>query len=154
MAAQGAATDEEGPYRLTFVVANTILAANEPIEGEAQLELRLGELAKLSGSGGGPLAFEFVEVAGDRRVIPAWTADCAVHELRAGQPMTSAIKKSGSWSDDGPNADFYRAFFQGPDVRLPAGDWEITAIALFAEGLGCGGRSQELRTPIRVTVVE
>lgn len=151
-ATQGAVTDEEGPYRLTFVVANTTPAANEPIEGQAQLELRLGQRAQLSGAGGGPFAFEFAEITGARKVIPVWDAACAGHEVRAGAPLASRIVKSGGWSDEEPDADFYRAFFQGPEVRLPPGVWDITALATFSEGAGCGGRSVALRATVRVEV--
>ncbi len=150
----GLEVDVDGPFRLTFAIPVNTVRAGDAVIGQAQLELTDGIETTLSGSGGGPLAFEFRELTGDRRMIPAWTADCAAHRLRAGEPITSAIKKSGGWTDEEPHADFYRTFFQGPDVRLPVGDWEITAVAVFGEGPGCGGRSHELRAPVLVRVLE
>lgn len=85
---------------------------------------------------------------------PVWTADCAKHSLAADRPMVSAITKSGGWSDDQPDAQFYRDFFTDPVVRLPAGEWDITAIAMFVEGEGCGGASHDLRATVRVRITD
>jgi hypothetical protein len=68
--------------------------------------------------------------------------------------MVSPIKKSGGYSDSQPDAAFYRAFFADPLVRLPAGEWDITAIAVFTEGLGCQGVSHSMSATIRVVVTE
>jgi hypothetical protein len=149
----GTASDEAGPFRLRFAVVSTTVRQDEPILGQSQLELMVGQQAALSGSAGGPLSFEFVEVTGDRRMIPVWDAACAPHEVRAAAPLVSEITKSGGWSDDEPNGAFYREFFMSPDVLLPPGEWDITAIASFVAGRDCTGPSHELRATIRVRVI-
>lgn len=35
--------------------------------------------------------------------------------------------KSGGWSEDDPNAGFYRRFYSNPELLLPAGNYEISA---------------------------
>ncbi|MEP6638066.1 MAG: hypothetical protein ABJC39_01840 [Chloroflexota bacterium] len=144
--------DVVGPFQLTFALPLTTLASGDAIEGEAQLALMAGNQAKVFGSGGGLLAFEFQQIGGGRHIEPVWTADCAPHTLATNQPMRSAITKSGGWSNDQQDAQFYRDFFADPVVRLPIGEWDITAVAMFVEGEGCGGASHTLRASIRVRI--
>ena len=150
--APAAAVDVEGPFRLTFVLPRSTWMASEAITGQAQLALTAGDQVALSGSGGGLLGFGFAEVGGTRQMGPGWTADCRRYALAAAAPMTSAITKSGGWSEDQPDAAFYRGFFNDALVHLPAGQWDITAVASFIEGPGCGGTSHEMRATVRVTV--
>ena len=83
---------------------------------------------------------------------PAWRADCAPHDISTDHPLTSAITKSGGWSGEEPNAAFYRSFFADPIVRLPVGDWDITAIAQFVDGEGCPGAAHELQATLRLRI--
>lgn len=147
----GQATDAYGPFRLTFVLPRTTWGSNEAIEGEAQLALTVGTEVQVFGSSG-LLAFEFREVGGDRHMEPVWNLNCARYSLAADRPMVSKITKSGAWSDDEPDSDFYRGFYMDPVVRLPAGEWDITAIAMFAVEPGCGGGSPGLRATVRVLI--
>jgi hypothetical protein len=144
----------DGPFQLTFVLPRTSWHSGEAIVGEARLSLIRGAKAQLSGSGTGLVAFRFRDLSGNRLVEPAWTADCKHYLLAAGDPIDSEITKSGGWSEDEPNADFYRAFFADPDLHLPGGDWEITAIASFLEGPSCDGPGHLIETPIRIHVEE
>ena len=148
------AADARGPYRLTFTVPRTAWSTTDAIVGDAQLALIAGLQTRIFGSGAGVLAFEFQEVTGDRHVAPIWTADCAPYVLAANQPIRSAITKSGGWSADQPDAQFYSDFFADPIVRLPPGTWDITALASFVEGEGCGGVSRALRATVRVHVTD
>jgi hypothetical protein len=140
------------PFRLVFEMPTATWRAGQPIEGMARLELVEGERVTYSGSGSGPLAFVFVEVNGDREMTPVWTADCQAFELEAREPVVAGITKSGRLGADDSNADFYRDFFADPEVRLPAGEWDISAVGLFHEGPVCGGRERQPRATIRVTI--
>jgi hypothetical protein len=100
------------------------------------------------------LGFQYVEVGGSRRTEPVWTADCASHQLRADAPLVTELTKSGGYSADDPDADFYRAFFSEPEVKLPAGVWDITAVATFTDGVGCDGRAINLTATIRMVVTD
>lgn len=146
------AEDVEGPFRLVFELPKTTWQAGEPIEGQAVLSLVGAGSTELSGSGGGLIAFDILEV-GDRRHMEAgWDSSCASHRLEAVRPIVSGIVKSGGFTAEDPDADFYRAFFADPLVRLPPGDWQITAVASFVDGRGCAGQSYLLRAPILVHV--
>ena len=146
------AEDREGAFRLTFEVPRTSWKADEPIDGLASLAVVGGNGAEFGASGGGVFGFEFREVSGTRQVAAVWAADCAPYRLEVGTTMTSRITKSGGFSAEHPNAAFIRAFLADPIVRLPAGDWTITALAQFVEGRGCSGASRTLAAPILVHV--
>ena len=81
------------------------------------------------GAAGGPLNFGYKELTGHREIGPASDAACAPHALSVEAPIVVALGKSGGWSDDQPDATFYRDFLTRPDIRLPAGDWPVTATA-------------------------
>jgi hypothetical protein len=146
------AVDTQAPFQLVFSLPSTTFTAGEAIEGEAMLSLTAPGAVELGGSGGGLLGFEFREVGGRRHIEPAWMADCVPHRLADDRPIVSGITKSGGFSADDPEAAFYRAFFADPLVRLPAGEWEISAIASIVEGADCSGPAGSLRASIRVTV--
>lgn len=44
-----------------------------------------------------------------------------------GKTVRFDYKKSGGWSEDDPNADFYKKFFSTKDLILPEGKYEISA---------------------------
>jgi hypothetical protein len=67
-------------------------------------------------------------------------------------PLSSRLTKSGGFTAEDPDAAFYQAFFADPVVRLPAGEWRITAVASFTEGEGCTGKAVMLKVPITITV--
>jgi hypothetical protein len=50
------------------------------------------------------------------------------------------------------NAAFVRAFLEGEGTHLPAGTWDITAIAGFVDGRACSGQPHKTRATVRVTV--
>jgi hypothetical protein len=142
----------EGPFRLTFTLPKVVWKTDEAIDGEARLGLAGGPDVGVGGSGGGLMGFDFAEVGGDRRMGSAKTADCRPYTLSAVQPAVTAMTKSGGWSDDDPNAAFYRSFYADPLVHLPVGDWDVTAIADFVDGQGCDGDSHTMKATIRVHV--
>jgi hypothetical protein len=146
------ASDVSGPFQLTFELPRTTFTTDEAIEGRATLAVVGRAPIAFGSSGGGPFVFDFAEITGRRRVGGAMTADCAPYRLEPGKPMTSAITKSGGFSADDPDAAFYRSFLQDPIVKLPAGDWTITAVASLVEGVGCSGASRNLMAPISVHV--
>lgn len=143
----------EGPFRLVFTLPRTTWSSGESIEGQSQLSLLAGAPVTLGGSGSGVLGFGFAEVGGRRQMGPAMTADCRSYRIAADEPIVSPIAKSGGFSTDGPDAAFYRAFFADPLIHLPAGEWDITAVAEFAER-DCGGPQHTLEATIRVRVTE
>jgi len=145
-----------GPFGLAFELPKLTWASNEPIAGQATLAIAGGGVGvvTIGASGGGPLMFSIAEVDGTRRMDAASQADCVGHQLAPGAPIRSGITKSGGWDGADPHADFYRAFFADPLLHLPAGTWDITAIASFTEGADCAGPSHAMSAPIRIVVTD
>jgi hypothetical protein len=141
-----------GPFLLTLDLQKGTWAAGEQITGQASLVLTQGDAVDLGGSGGGVIAFSYAEIGGRRRLDPIWTADCAPHLLTAQKPFTEPLAKSGGFSNDDPDAEFYRAFLTAPTVALPAGIWQIGAVASFVEGAGCAGTHYDFTTTVRIAV--
>ncbi len=145
------ASDAEGAFRLIFRLPQATYQTTDAISGTATLAVTDGQDASISASGDGPLGFTFVEVGGTRRMDAAWRLSCGHFTLEAKSPMTSAITKSAGWDAEDPNAAFYQAFIDDPEVHLPRGTWDISAVASFSEG-DCGGVEHYLTATIRVTV--
>lgn len=145
-------TSIDGSFQLALLLPSAVHRSDQPITGEVQLAVLDGVPHKLAGSGGGLLAASFVEVGGTRRMEAGWTMDCASYDLRPGVPMADGLSKGGGWGADDPNAAFYEAFFAAPDIRLPAGTWDVSARALFAEN-ECGGPGHDMTATARITVL-
>jgi len=154
-AAGETAVQDDSRFRLTFTLPRTTWRAEETIEGEAVLALIDGDQAELGVAGNGPLEFIFQEVDGRREMGPAWDTVCASAQLAADAPITWQIRKSGGYGEGDPDLDFYRSFFADPLVRLPAGDWDITAVAEFIDGRDCRSEDHHsMRATVRVHVTE
>lgn len=123
-------------YRLVLTMPTTTVPGSEPVTGEAVLTTVDGREADIAGSGGGVIGFAYREIGGTRSMDGPMTADCAPHRIPAGAGLHRALYPSAAWTEDDPNAAFYRAFTQNPEIRLPAGAWQITAVAVFM-GAGC-----------------
>ena len=150
-AAVASATDIEGRFLLIFELPQATFTTADAITATATLGTTDGLDAGIVASGGGPLGFSFTEVGGTRQMGVAMNSDCVRYTVGAEAPITSGIKKSGGWGSEDPNAAFYEQFFADPEVHLPAGAWDIAAVASFAEGT-CGGVERNLTATIRVTV--
>jgi hypothetical protein len=143
-----------GPFRLELVLPHLAWTAVDPISGMAIVSFTGAAPTTISGSGGDLIVFSYVEVGGNRRVDPIWTADCGPYALDPATPITRVLSKSGAVGGSEPDADFLRVFFTGPDVRLPTGTWDITAIAQFYEVAGCSGEVTKMEATHRITVAD
>ena len=143
----GFASAIDGRFELRFSLDSTALRRDENVTGTAELWLRAGGSGALSGPSE-VFGFEFVEVGGERRAVaPVLRADCAPHQVGSDRPLTSPVTKSGVAS-----STFAGEFLRGPDVHLPVGVWDITAIAGFVEGRSCQGQPHTIRATVRIRV--
>jgi hypothetical protein len=140
----------DGNYRLELVLPHLVWKAGDAISGSADLGLTDGLPAKVAGASE-LIAFAFDQVGGNRHVAPSWLQSCVVYPLDPASPTNVALYKSGGFTGTEPDADFLRSFFADPQIRLPIGTWDITAIAAFSEG-GCSGLEHTIKTTLRVTV--
>jgi hypothetical protein len=147
------ATSTDGAFRLELVLPRLEWTAAEPITGTSILSTDGAGPTTIYGSGS-VLNFAYAEVGGARTVEPVWTADCATHELDPATPITTALDKSGAASADDPDSAWLHSFITAPDVRLPAGTWDVTTVAIFTEGEGCDGPGHTLSATLRLTVTE
>ena len=146
------ATALDGRFELRFTVDRTTLRTGDDISGTAELWLKAGGSGALSGSSD-LFSFEFMEIGGQNRAVaPVVSTDCSPHQVGADRPLTSPILKSGGVADGNANAEFVRQFLEGPEIHLPAGTWDITAIAGFVDGRSCAGLRHSIRATVRVTV--
>lgn len=141
-----------GRFEVRFTVDRTRLRTGDNIAGSAELWLKAGGSGVLSGSSD-LFAFEFAEVGGQNRVVvPLVSGDCSPHQVGADRPLTSPIVKSGGVADGNANSEFVRQFLEGTDIHLPAGTWDISAVAGFVDGRACSGLPHSIRATVRVTV--
>lgn len=83
---------------------------------------------------------------------PASTTDCAAWPFTRGV-VDYPFVKSGGYAEDDPLAPFYRAYFDTPELRLPAGTWTIGAGAGFYSGDDCGQAFPYHQLTASVTIV-
>jgi hypothetical protein len=140
------ASSAAGSYELTLSLPSSTWTTDQAITGTATLSLTSGHSAELMGSST-VLNFQYSEVGGTRHTDPIWDAVCEGHQLLATTPLTSPLGKTGAATDD-----FNAAFLPGSDIHLPAGRWDITALADFSDTPGCGPPTVQLRATVEVTV--
>ena len=143
----------DGPFRLELVLSRLDWKAGEPIHGTVILSFEGFAPTTIYGSGS-VLNFAYAEVGGTRKVEPVWTADCAIHALDPATPISEPLGKSGAASEGDPETAWLHSFILAPDVQLPAGTWDVTALATFSEGQGCSGGAHSMDTTVRVTVAD
>jgi hypothetical protein len=144
--------DTDESLELVLRLGSTRYTANQPIDLSATL-VYLGPEAgiDLVGSGSGLISFSAEQLDGRLHIGGAATADCAPYRLDRARPMVVQYAKSGGWSNDDPDAAFYKAFFADPIFRLPRGRWQISASAEFYMG-ECGGTSHTLGSEVTIVV--
>lgn len=148
------ASTTDGSFRLELVLPHLDWKASDAITGTAILSFAGSAPTTVYGSGSSVINFSYVEVGGTRRVDPVWTADCAPHSIDPATPINEPLGRSGAMPNDDPNAAFLRSFLTAPDTRLPVGTWDITALAIFTEGVACEGGPHSMTATMRVTVGE
>jgi hypothetical protein len=142
----------DGRFEVRFTVDRTTLKPGDNISGTAELVLKAGGSGVISGSSD-LFSFEYVEVGGQQRtVVPVISGDCSPHQLGTDKPLTARLFKSGAADAAGTNGDFVRQFLDGDVINLPAGTWDITAVAGFVDGRACSGLPHKVRSTVRVTV--
>lgn len=139
-----------GDFHLSIGSGRREYLAGEAVEIDAELRyFGPADSIELNGSNSGLVAFRIEQLDGDLATGPGWDDACQGYELSMDTPLQVPFEKSGGYSHDDPNAEFYRDFFEEPELRLPPGIWRISAIAHFAIG-ECGGEQVELTASLIV----
>jgi hypothetical protein len=140
----------DGQFKLEFSVPHLAWKTGDAISGSADLELTGSQPTTVYGSGE-LIGYAFQEVGGTRQFGPLFPLDCAPFPLDPATPINVSLSKSGAVTATGSDAVFQQLFLANPEIRLPSGTWDITAIAVFSEG-GCTAPNQMIRTTLRITV--
>jgi hypothetical protein len=138
-------------FRLTIAVSSATYRVDEPIEVRTVLAYAgPAPSIEVGGSGSGLVGFSLQQLDGPIAVDAAGTSDCAPWTLKRGDNLIP-FQKSGGYSADDPQADFFARYLNDPQLRLPAGTWRITALASLARP-GCDGGGVNLSAAADVTV--
>jgi hypothetical protein len=138
---------------LSAAAEQAVVAAGQPIEVEVTLTNDGDEPIVLSGSGSGVIFYSVTRLEDGLTLGDSLrTGDCATQVLR--EPIIVPFSKSGGWSEEDPNADFLRAYFADPQLRLPSGTWRIDVAVLANIGEGCTGPPVDLGLSLIVSVTE
>ncbi|MDL2335746.1 MAG: hypothetical protein QFC55_06930, partial [Chloroflexota bacterium] len=138
-------------FALTLTAGSDTYTAGSPMDVFATRGYLGPEKTTVSGYG---MWFGFKQLDGTLELWPAATRgglSCATQELQQGDSDTSGYSKSGSWSNDDPNAAFYNEYIRDPLLHLPVGTYRLFAVLLFTNG-GCGGEQVKVDASIVIRV--
>ena len=143
-------------FKLVMTVDHDRYRAGQPIRLTTTLSYT-GPTAKArlwTNSAPGLVGFDVVQVDGPLLMPGGGTADCVRMSMTSGETRAIAFSKIGGWSNDDPFAGFYDSYYRDPQLRLPAGTWQISAKSGFTiGGSDCGaGHAADLRTGLQIVV--
>jgi hypothetical protein len=143
----------DAEFLLTMRVGSARYRAGEPIDIAWTLTYR-GPKDGIDalGSGSGLIGLSLAQLEGPLRIESAMSADCRPYRFLRGEAVPVPYRKSGAYSAADPNAAFYKAYFDDPVVRLPAGTWKLTAATEFATGEGCTPPWHRFRLEMTIVV--
>jgi len=147
-----AATVVDGDFTLTITTDNSVYPADEVITCEALLQYTGDEDITVYSSD--PLvAFGIEGGLFDggfaRNDVLMSTA------FAPGEEKVLPFQKSGGWSADDPNADYYEAFYADNTLVLPPGDYTLSAVMDYSlDADDVVGTQHTLIASVNITVEE
>ena len=150
------ATDSSAGFTLTMTLDHDRYRAGQPIGvtttltyGGPDATVRLW-----TDSSPGLVGFDVMQVGGPLSIPGGGTTDCVSTSMAKEQHISAPFAKVGGWSNGDPYAAFYESYYADPQLRLPAGTWQISAKSGFGiGGTDCGsGQDGDLRATIEVAV--
>ncbi|HYO44038.1 MAG TPA: hypothetical protein VES19_12640, partial [Candidatus Limnocylindrales bacterium] len=144
---------DDGTLRLALTADRGTYAEGDVIVATATVEY-LGPDAELKVfTAHSEVVFSVTEVGGGRAVAGGTRLSCESHTLTRGVIETYRWAKSGGYSEGDPNDAFAEAYLtSGPELRLPAGTWRLSAAGGGSEG-GCGGLARALVAEVTIVVL-
>ncbi|MFV2063514.1 MAG: hypothetical protein ACC726_08365 [Chloroflexota bacterium] len=144
-------------FALTIETDRPRVVAGEPIAIATTLRYigtAKNKKATVSGAGGGLVAFGVEQFDGPIDTGPGWRPSCGFYRFQPDEILGVTFKKSGGFDAGDPMADFWRAWFADPVLRLPEGNYVITAYAYHGgRGAVCTGPWQTLSASVPIEVV-
>ncbi len=146
------AVADDWPFRLTFQLPKATYGSSEEITGLASLTVLDGGSHDIWSSGGGVIGFSVKEIGGPRHLEFESDLSCVRYAATPDVPITTQLRKGGGYDLADPNAEWYRAFLTSSAFTLPAGTWEISAVARFSTS-ECGSEPRTMAAPLRATIL-
>ena len=147
------AEDADDNFALRITADQDRYRAGQPITVSATLTyLGPGEAETLLASGSSLVGYTLEREDPPLAIHSAFTSDCSPYQITRAEPTELPFNKSGGFADDDPHAEFYESYFRSPDLRLPAGTWQIWVGASFATGADCGSEPHNLSAGVTITV--
>ncbi|HEX7949792.1 MAG TPA: hypothetical protein VF494_05545 [Candidatus Limnocylindrales bacterium] len=148
--------DTKGSFSLSMTLDHNRYRAGQPIRLTTTL-LYSGPEAKVvlwTNSSPGVVGFDVVQQGGPLSMLGGGTSDCVSESVTKGQAQAVVFSKIGGWSNDDRYAAFYEGYYKDPQLRLPAGTWQISAKSGFTTGgTDCGmGEPADLRATAEIVV--
>ena len=144
------ATDSDAKFTLTVTVPQGVVTTTTSITPVAEFGY-IGPQDAVTIYHGAPVVYwRIQEIGGQRGMGGAVNTICDNSTLVKGETSTKPFRKGGQISDD-PGTFFDRVWFEDPTLRLPAGQWAISAVFDAALG-GCGGEHHELTATVEIEV--
>jgi hypothetical protein len=125
--------------------------AGEPIDFSGTLTY-VGREPTMSVIGSGLVFWGAEQLDGPIHAEPYWRPIGRQYDFQAGDVETYTFTKSGSYDADGPDAEFWSAWLDDPELRLPAGTWRIYALARYVLP-GASGET-ELVASVEIEIVD
>jgi len=147
------ASDTDGVFTLLLEAEQDRYRAGQPLGIDASLTYSGpdDEITAL-GSGSGLIGFSVQRTSPAITISAVSTSDCRPYQLTRDAPVAYPFIKSGGFSADDPQASFYEAYFADEQLRLPAGEWTISAGGSFYSGGDCGDDLHELTASVTIIV--
>jgi hypothetical protein len=123
------------PFAFSLAAGAAEYAANMPIDIAATLTYLGADPVTIAGDSTF-IAFGFEQLDGHLGTTPVSILMCGTLDLEPGQPLVVPFRKNGGYSNRGPDVEFYRQYFQDPELRLPQGTYRIFAGVGFNIGSG------------------
>lgn len=137
----------------SFISAPATGTAGEPVEVGGTFAYVGGEpTVTVTGSGSGLVFWGAEQLDGPIHVEPAWRSGLRHYDFETGDIETHSFTKGGAFATDGPDAEFWSAWFADPELRLPAGTWRIYALARY--GLPGVWGERELIADVEIQIVD
>lgn len=135
------------------ITAPATWTAGKPVEVGGTLTYVGKEPAvTVTGSGSGLVFWGAEQLDGPIHAEPAWTFDLRHYDFETDDIESHSFTKSGAFATDGPDAEFWSAWFDDPELRLPAGTWRIYALARY--GLPGARGENELMADVQIQIVD
>ncbi|OMF36007.1 hypothetical protein BK133_10010 [Paenibacillus sp. FSL H8-0548] len=120
-------------FEMSLNMNKTVFAKNEPIDYSVSLTY-IGEEESITIWGGRTYIGFYLTDGKKFEMEGANTTELVATTLKKGETQQFPFYKSGGYSNDDPDASFWKQFYEEKDLLLPSGTYFISANCLFSLG--------------------